>query len=239
MSNRQSNIIFYSIILFVLSAVIVNINDPSFFYVFTKSKEERLIIKSMNNKEYKIALDNYEILVKKQITDNSENSLETAIMYEKIANIYFLLGNKKEEKKYYFQSLDIKKKLKKVDLFRLANTYFKLGSIFEEESEYDQAQKYFEKALVTRLGDLTEIDEDDGMFISMQKSRLIYLRLNHTDTIDTFKKLANIHYIKREYSIAKEYYEKALSASILTFGEDDIRTLEIRNNDLSKANNLR
>lgn len=33
--------------------------------------------------------------------------------------------------------------------------------------------------------------------------------------------------MKKEYAIAKDYYEKALAASKLTFGDDDIKTLEV------------
>ena len=36
-----------------------------------------------------------------------------------------------------------------------------------------------------------------------------------------------MHIIKKEYAIAKTYYEKALTASKLVFGEDDSKTLEI------------
>ena len=36
-----------------------------------------------------------------------------------------------------------------------------------------------------------------------------------------------MHIIKKEYAIAKTYFEKALTASKLVFGEDDHKTLEI------------
>ena len=61
----------------------------------------------------------------------------------------------------------------------------------------------------------------------MHKSRLNHLRLNNEGTIATLKKLAAMHIIKNENAIAKAYYEKALAASKVTFGENDNRTLEI------------
>jgi len=87
---------------------------------------------------------------------------------------------------------------------------------------------YFEKALFEILGDTTETEEETGGYMStMLKSQIKHGRLNHESTIAIFKKLAAMHVIKKEYAIAKTYYEKALTASKLTFGEDDNKTLEI------------
>ena len=101
-------------------------------------------------------------------------------------------------------------------------------AIAQNEQKYDQAINFFEKSLSTRLGDVEQpIVEDDGMFIGMQKSRIKYLKLNHEDTIATYKKLAAIPRLQQEYAIAKGYYDKALAASKNTFGEEDVRTLKI------------
>ena len=235
MTNRQSNIIFYSVIFSIICAVLVNIYKPSYFDIFTQSKEQRLIKEAMNNDDYQQALDIYAQLA----LENSDDTLETTVLYEEIAKLHSLLGNRAEQKNYYLKSLDIKVKLKKIDIFSLAKTYFELASIFEQERDYRQAQDYYERSLHTRLGDIDAIKpEDQGMFLGMQQSRLNYLRLNSADTISTFKKLANIHRIKQEYKLAKQYYEKALAASILTFGEDDRRTLEIKNNKLIEIDSL-
>ena len=62
---------------------------------------------------------------------------------------------------------------------------------------------------------------------TLLKSQIKQGRLNNESTIAIFKKLAAMHIIKKEYAIAKTYYEKALTASKLVFGEDDNKTLEI------------
>ncbi len=226
MTNRQSNIIFYSVISLIIYALIINHFYPEYFENFTKSKAELSIKVAMDDGEHGKALAIYQQLLEKKIEQGNESSLETAAMYEEMANLYSLLGNKSDEKNYYVMSLNIKEKLKKVDRYSFANTYEKLGEIAEENREYDQAQLYYEKSLSHRLGD-TEKDEDEGMITGMHQSRLNYIRLNNEATITTFKKLAKIHNIKKEYAIAKNYYEKALTASKLTFGEDDAKTLEI------------
>ena len=88
---------------------------------------------------------------------------------------------------------------------------------------------YFEKALSKRLGDTTKTEQkDDGFTASLHKSRLNHIRLNNEGTIATFKKLAAMHIIKKEFAIAKTYYGRALTASKLTFGENDNKTLEIK-----------
>ena len=228
MTNRQSNIIFYSIISIIIYALILHFSYPEFFEDFSKSKEELSIKEAMNKGEHKTALVIYQQLVEERITDGNENSVKTAAMYEDMAKLYFLLGNDLEEKNYYLKSLKVKKRLKKTDVLGLANTYDKLGSLAEEEKDYDQAQMYYEKSLLKKLGN-TEEGEDEGLFVGMQNTRQQYLRLNNEKTIATFKKLGEIHNIKKEYAMAKKYYEQALTASKLTYGEDDIKTLEIMN----------
>ena len=61
----------------------------------------------------------------------------------------------------------------------------------------------------------------------MMNSRQRYLKLNNEQTIATFLKLAKIHTLKKEVETAKRYYEKALTASKLTFGEEDTKTIKI------------
>ncbi len=232
MTNRQSNIIFYSIISIIVYALIINFVFPEFFEDFTKSKKELSIKEAMNKGEHDIALTLYQQMVEERISDDNENSIETAAMYEDMAKLYLLLGNKAEEKNYYLKSLNIKKQLKKTNVLGFANTYDKLGSLAEEEKDYDLAQMYYEKSLSKKLGNTEEGSkekEDEGLFVGMQNSREKYLRLNNEMTITTFKKLAEIHNIKKEYAMAKKYYEQALTASKLTYGEDDTETLEIMN----------
>ncbi|NQZ32381.1 MAG: tetratricopeptide repeat protein [Oceanospirillaceae bacterium] len=228
MTNRQSNIIFYSVIFLTISALLIKFFIPSAFDGFTKSQEERVIKEAVANQEYNKAIASYKSLVGQHISDGDEYTIETADMYEEIARLYALLGNTTLEQEHYLKSLAVKTQLDKVDLYSFANTYYQLGSIAQNEQKYDQAINFFEKSLSTRLGDVEQpIVEDDGMFIGMQKSRIKYLKLNHEDTIATYKKLAAIHRLQQEYAIAKGYYEKALAASKNTFGEEDVRTLKI------------
>ena len=226
MTNRQSNIIFYGVISLVIYGLIVNYFYPDFFDDLSRSKEELAIKEAVANGEHNKALTVYQQLVAERLSDNSENTIETAAMYEDMANLSSVLGNKTEEKNYYLKSLDIKKKLLKVNTFSFANTYVKLGSIAEEEKQYDQAQMYYEQSLLKRLGD-TKVEEDEGIFNGMQIAQQRYKRLNNLETIATFKKLGALHAMKKEYVTTKDYYEKALTASKLTSGEDDVKTLEI------------
>lgn len=228
MTNRQSNIIFYSIISLIIYGLIINFIYPEYFDDLTKSKEELSIKEAMNKGEHKIALSLNQQMVEERISDGNEYSIETASIYEEMAKLYKTLGNKEEEKNYYLKSLNIKEQLKKADVLGIANTYDKLGSLAEEEKQYDQAQMYYEKSLSKKLGITKEGEEqDEGLFVGMQNTRESYLRLNNEMTIATFKKLGEIHNIKKEHAIAKKYYEQALTASKLTFGEDDDKTLEL------------
>ncbi|MEM5528620.1 tetratricopeptide repeat protein [Gammaproteobacteria bacterium AS21] len=232
MTNRQSNIIFYAVISLIMSALLINMFAPEVIQQATDSKEQITIRKSLQEGEYQTALANYETLVNSEL-ENNKNTIELANLYEEIAQVQRQLGNSVEENNYYLKSLAIKKSLKKIDIFSLAKTYYQLGIIAEQSEQLNQAQNYFEKALTTRLGVIVDLKEEDlGMFDGMQQSRLQYQRLNNEGTIANYLKLANIHKLKEQQAIAKEYYDKALAASILTFGEDDKRTLDLKNNGL-------
>jgi tetratricopeptide (TPR) repeat protein len=205
---------------------------PEVIQQATDSKEQITIRKSLQEGEYQTALANYETLVNSELEKN-KNTIELAELYEEIAQVQRQLGNKAEESNYYLKSLAIKTSLKNIDIFSLAKTYYQLGIIAEQSEQLNQAQDYFEKALTTRLGVIVDLKEEDlGMFDGMQQSRLQYQRLNNEGTIANYLKLANIHKLKKEQAIAKEYYDKALAASVLTFGEDDKRTLDLKNNGL-------
>ena len=228
MSPRQSNIIFYTFLSFIATAIIIDKAAPDFFGDIAKSREELLLKEALNKGNHNQALTYYQFLVEKRISDGDEIDTETAIMYEDMAKSYALLGNKVEAKNHYLKSLNIKKQLAKNNLFAFSNTYYQLGLLAEEEQQTDQALMYFEKALFEILGDTTETEEESGGYTStMLKTQIKHQRLNNETTIAIFKKLAAMHIIKKEYAIAKTYYEKALTASKLLFGEDDNKTLEI------------
>ena len=226
MTNRQSNIIFYTIISLIVYALLINFLYPKYFENLTKSETELSIQEAINKGEHKIAINLYQQLLEERLSNDNENTAENAEIYEQMAKLYLLLGDKEEEKNYYLKSISIKEQLKKANVLGLASTYDKLGSLAEEEKDYDQAQIYYEKSLAVKLGD-TNKEEDQGLFVGMQNSREKYLRLNNEMTIDTFKKLGEIHNIKKEHKIAKNYYEQALTASKLTYGENDDKTLEL------------
>ncbi|WP_022951007.1 tetratricopeptide repeat protein [Leucothrix mucor] len=226
MTNRQSNIIFYGVIATVICGLIVSNLYPDFFGDMSKSKEELAIKEAVVQGNHNKALSIYQTLVDQRISDSNEFTIGTANMYEAMASLHALAGNKAEEKAHYLKSLDIKKQLKKVSPYSLAHTYFKLGTIAEAEQQYDQAQHYYEQSLSTKLVDIKP-DDEEGFFEGMQNAQVEYKRLNHAGTIATFKQLGALHVMKKEYAIAKDYYEKALAASKLTFGDDDIKTLEV------------
>lgn len=230
MTNHQSNIIFYTVISLIITALVIQVIDPDFYENVGKNKEELLLKDALKNEDHHQALTSYQKLVDKSIVNGKEINAETAGMYEGIAKLHSLLGNAAEEKNHYLKSLNIREQLPKNDVLSFANTYYQLGVLAEENQLYDQALAYFQKALYKRLGDTLETGNgDDGFTNRMLKTRLKKSRLNNEGTIATFKKLAAMHIIKKEYSIAKTYYERALSASKLTFGENDNQTLEIEN----------
>ncbi len=230
MTPRQSNIIFYTFLSFVATAIIVDKAAPDFFGDIAKSREELLLKEALNKGNHNQALTSYQFLIEERISDGNEIDTETAVMYEDMAKSYALLGNKGEAKNHYLKSLNIKKRLVKNNLYAFSNTYYQLGVLAEEEQQTDQALMYFEKALFEMLGDTTETEKEEetgGYTSTMLKAQNKHRRLNNERTITIFKKLAAMHIIKKEYAIAKTYYEKALTASKLTFGEDDNKTLEI------------
>ena len=229
MTNRQSNIIFYSVISVIIYVVIVNNFYPEFFEDFSKSKQELAIKEAVSKGEHNQALVIYQQLVDESIGSGSENSPETANLYQEMAKLYALLGNKAEEKNHYLKSLNVQQQLKDPKVFNFATTYTKLGALAEAEQQYDQAQAYYEQSLSKMLGDSQEKSAgDDGLFVGLQSAQEGYTRLNNEWTIAAIKRLGNIHYLKKEYAPAKKYYERALMASQLTFGEDDAKTLELK-----------
>lgn len=225
MTNRQSNIIFYSIISLIIYAIIINYIYPDFFENLSKSNEELSIQEAMENGEHKRALTLYE-LKEKNVNSDTKNSPKIASMYAQMAQLHALLNNKQQEKAYLLKSIAIIEKLKKPDTLLMINIYEKLGGYAENNKQYDEAQRYYEKSLSKKLEGSNK-EEDKGLFVGMQNTRQKYLRLNNEQTIITLKKLGEIHTIKREYVIAKEYYQRALTASQLTFGENDQKTLEV------------
>lgn len=228
MTARQSNIIFYTLISFVVIAIIIDTTNPDLFDDFSKSKEELLLKEAVNKGNHNQALTSYQLLIEERISDGNEIDTETARMYEEMAKSYALLGNKIEAKNHYLKSLTIRKQLGKNNLFAFSNTYYQLGVLAEEEQQTEQALMYFEKALFEMLGDTTETEEEGGGYTNtMLKNQIRHKRLNNEGTIAIFKKLAAMHIIKKEYAIAKTYYKKALTASKQVFGEDDKKALEI------------
>jgi len=111
MTPRQSNIIFYTCISFVVTAIIIDTTNPDFFGDFAKSKEELLLKEAVNKGNHSQALTSYQLLIEERISDGNEIDTETAIMYEDMAKSYALLGNKVEAKNQYLKSLNIRKQL--------------------------------------------------------------------------------------------------------------------------------
>ncbi|OED37535.1 hypothetical protein AB833_23135 [Chromatiales bacterium (ex Bugula neritina AB1)] len=230
MTNHQSNIIFYTVISLIVTAIIIHVTNPDFFGDIGKSRDELLLKEAVAEGNHNKALKYYQKLIDARKNNGNEITAETAAMYEDMAQLHSAIGNTTEKRNHYLYSLKIKEQLPKNDVFAFANTYYQLGVMAEEQQQYDQALRYFEQALSWRIGDTTEAEEqDDGFTTSMHKSRLKHMRLNNEGTIATFKKLAAMHIIKNENAIAKSYYERALAASKTTFGEDDNKTLEIVN----------
>jgi len=228
MTNRQSNIVFYSIISLIVFALVIHFIYPDFFDDLTKSRTELSVKEALAKGEHNQALALYEKLIEEKIISNNEMSPEAAQIYEGMATSHSKLGNRSQEKEYYLKSVDIKEQLKEIDTFGITILYDKLGALAENDKKYDEAQMYYEKSLSKKLGNNTD-EKNEGLLVGMQHSRTQYLRLNNEETIRSFIKLAEIHTIKKEYPIAKKYYEQALAAGRLTFGEDDDRTLEIMN----------
>jgi len=228
MTNKQSNFVFYSVICLTISGFLIDFFIPTAFDGFKMNKEELVLKEALQNKQYNKALDSYKTLIGKRVSRGDDKSLETANLYEKIADVYALSDNQTQAKEYYLKAIEIKKQLGNVDSYSMANAYYQLGLLAEKEHNNGQALQYFEQSLTARLADIIAPDKnDEGMFDNMQASRVSYLKQNHEDTIANYKKLAAIHSARNEYGIAKNYYQKALAASQNTFGEDDAKTLAI------------
>ena len=71
MTPRQSNIIFYTVISFVVTAIIIEKTNPGCFDDFTKSKEELLLKEAVNKGDHNQALTSYQILLKFHLVDGS------------------------------------------------------------------------------------------------------------------------------------------------------------------------
>ena len=114
MTNRQSNIIFYGVIATVICGLIVSNLYPDFFGDMSKSEEQLAIKEAVVQGQHNKAISIYQTLVDQRISDSNEFTIGTANMYEAMANLHALAGNKAEEKAHYLKSLDIKKQLKKL-----------------------------------------------------------------------------------------------------------------------------
>lgn len=227
MTARQSNILFYGVIAMIVYGLIVNHFYPDFFENLTKSEQEVSVKEAVTEGRHQDALVIYQQLAAQKISDGDEVTIETADIYDAMAKSFNKVGNRSEEKNHYQKSLDIKKQIKGINLYSLASTYFELGVIAEEDEQYDEAISYYERALSTRLGNTQSVD-DQGIFEGLQNAQQRYKRLNNEGTITIFKRLAAVHVIKKEYEEAKKYLQRALEASDLTFGENDSKTIEIR-----------
>lgn len=227
MTNRQSNIIFYSLISLFLIGVITNAVFPQFFERFTKTEQELQIQQAMEKAEYDKALAVYSELVAANINQDQENTMPTAALYEEMAKIYALQDNQAQERAYYLKSLPIRKTFQEKDRYSLARIYHQLGLLDVQEDRLNKAQSNFEISLLTRLGDEQSSDQDKGMFLSLMQQRIDYKRLNHSETVATFRQLAGVHEIKKEYKLAREYYTRALSVSKEVFGEESSQVADI------------
>ena len=221
MTNRQSNIIFYSAVVLFVIVALTNVYYPQLFESFTKSSQELQIKEAMAKTEYDKALAVYGEIINDKVTQGESSTAETAQLYQEVAQIYTLQGNSEQARQYYLKALPIREKLQEKDRYSLAKVNSQLGRIARQENRLDQAQQYFEKSLFARLGfvDLPE-NIDKGMFTKLQQQRINYKRLNHAETIETFQQLAEVFVNKKDYQAAKNYYQKALSASVEVFGEN-------------------
>jgi tetratricopeptide (TPR) repeat protein len=221
MTNRQSNILFYSAVALFVIVALTNVYYPQLFEVFSKSDQELQIKEAMAKTEYDKALALYGELINEKATQGESNTAETAQLYQEIAKIYALMGNSEQEQQFYLKALPIRQQLQEKDRYSLAQVYHQLGLLTKQEKRWSQAQQYFEKSLYARLGDIEPLGEDEkGMFTKLQQQRINYKRLNHAETIATFQQLAEVFVSQENYKSARDYYQRALLASEQTFGED-------------------
>lgn len=232
MTNRQSNIIFYGVIALIAYGLIVNHFYPDFFEDLGKSKEELSIKEAVAQGDHTQALSLYRGLLLKRLGTDKETTTDTAEIYEEMAQLHAKADDTAEAKAHYLKALETKKRLNPVNTYSVSKTYFDLGTIAERDKHIDQAQSYYEQALSTRLGKPRSAD-DEGIFEGLQNNQQRYKRLNNAGTIAIFNRLAALHVAKKDYTSAKNYYERALEASKLTYGEDDAKTQEVK--DLIKT----
>ncbi len=226
MTNRQSNIIFYSAVVLFVIVALMNVYYPQLFEGFTKSNQELQIKEAMAKTEYDKALAVYGELIADKANQGESNTAETAQMYQEVAKIYALMGNSEQEQQFYLKALPIRQQLEEKDRYSLAQVYHQLGLLAKQQGRWNQAQQYFEKSLYARLGDIEQFEESEkGMFNRLQAQRINYKRLNHAETIATFQQLAEVFVSKKDYQSAKNYYQSALEASEQIYGEDSAQML--------------
>ena len=92
MTNRQSNIIFYTVISLILTAIVIHVSNPEYFGDLSKSKEELQLKEAVKKGDHKEALHYYQVLLDERITNGKEINAETAVMYEDMAKLHSSLG---------------------------------------------------------------------------------------------------------------------------------------------------
>ena len=146
-------------------------------------------IADVNRKELKY----YKALLSyKQATQLFEDiygkeSIESAFMYNNIANVYNDMWEIELAKRYYLQSLNIRKKLLGDKHFRISQSYQNIGILEMGNKKFHKALNCFQESLISNVFQFENID------INKNPSLQMFI-ISHVDLLETISLKAEAFY---------------------------------------------
>ena len=150
-----------------------------------------------------------QIALRQSLAENSENSKDIAISYDKLGRLQEIQGQYPEAIDSYQKSIKLKLKLYGENHHEVALGYNNIGVVYFYMGKYDAALEYMQKSLIIRKAILGE---------------------EHKVIAESYNNIGAIYDEKGDYNNALEYYQKALNIRLLLLGETDEKVGESYNN---------
>jgi signal transduction histidine kinase/ActR/RegA family two-component response regulator len=222
-----------------------------FFSIFTFGKEDREIIKQIDNinssalKSYnndEIVKSFKEFISAKELSDSIQDHYGSATASYNLGNIYFLMENYKSAIDYYTHTINVLQPIN--DSYLVSSSYLNLAKIYREQKNYVKSIQYFNKALETSVVSkyINELDQEQIQTVFVE-ARInlceLYIEKNNLDEalinllkLEDYLKVNEISsnlegyykYIYGTYSMKNELYNSAnikFREAIVLLNEDN------------------
>lgn len=181
-----------------------------------------------------------------EIRNSSTGSVDIAISYLNIGNIYADLGENIKAMEYYQKSLQIHHSLGK-DSFNIAGVYYNISRLFEKQGQVERAFENCRKAIelfrsagsiqdqnialcYNLMGIIHKMQGDYNQAIVYYNKaldiNLTFYGQSHPEVARNYSNIGRIHFDQGDYLIALEYYEKALKIRLSVYRENHLEVVE-------------